>query len=65
VRLHAEYLRDGQNPEYRDLVIAVPNRKLAEGQAKVHLDGAAKITVITLSRDELTKLGLQDGQVRK
>jgi hypothetical protein len=60
-----EFPRAGQNPAYRDFVIAIPNRKLAEDQAKAHLDGAAKITAITLSRDDLTKLGLQEGQIRK
>jgi hypothetical protein len=60
-----EFPRAEQPPEYRDIVIAVSSRKQAENEANTYLSGAAKITVIKLSRDDLSKLGLQTGQIRK
>jgi hypothetical protein len=60
-----EFSRSGQDPVYRDFIMAIPNRKRAEEEARAHLGGAAKISMITLSRDDLTRLGLQEGQIRK
>jgi hypothetical protein len=60
-----EFLRAGEDPAYRDFIMAIPNRKRAEEEATAHLAGAAKITMITLSRDDLIRLGLKEGQIRK
>jgi hypothetical protein len=58
-----EFKREGQKL-YRDIVVAHPDRNLAEAEASAHLQGADKIDMITLSSTDLDMLKLQKGQIR-
>ena len=59
-----EFKRDGQPTVWRDVVVAHPDRVLAEAEATAHLRGADKVEMITLSSADLDTLKLQKGQIR-
>jgi len=52
-----EFRRDGESPTYHDIVVARPDRKSAEAEAKAHLSGANKIEMIELSKSDLANNG--------
>lgn len=58
-----EFVKDGQ-VTYRDLVVAHPDKKLADAEVETVLSGASKVSMIILSASDLEALKLQPGQVR-
>jgi hypothetical protein len=59
-----EFRREGQTSLFEDVVVADPDRNLAETQAKEHLRNATKVDVVVLSRADLAALKLEQGQIR-
>jgi hypothetical protein len=59
-----EFRRDGQPSVWRDVVVAHPDRNLAQAEANAHLHGADKVEMIILSSTDLDTLKLQKGQIR-
>jgi hypothetical protein len=60
-----EYKEMGKSPTFHDYVEASSNRKSVEARAREHLNGADKITMITLSKGDLANMNLKPDQVRK
>src|SRR5215472_8615372 len=60
----AEFAQDGKPSRFRDLVVAHPDRRIAEAEANKHLTGATKVDMITLSSSDLIQLKLEKGQIR-
>jgi hypothetical protein len=59
-----EFPRAGHPSEWRDVIVAHPDRTLAEAEANAHLHGASKVEMIILSSSDLAALKLQTGQIR-